>query len=53
MGDYSRAWRLFKDRFGLASYRDLPSNRFDEAVRFLQLQIASYTGQPSLLEDNP
>ena len=50
MGDYSRAWRLFKDRFGLASYRDLPSNRFDEAVRFLQLQIASYTGQPNLLD---
>jgi hypothetical protein len=48
MGDYRIAWRIFKDRFGLASYRDLPSNRYDEAVRFLQMQIAAYTGQPRL-----
>ena len=48
MGNYRAAWRLFKDRFGLASYRDLPSNRYDEAVRFLNMQIAAYTGQPLL-----
>lgn len=53
MGDYRRAWRVFKDRFGLASYRDLPSNRFEEAVRFLRVQIAAYTGRPVLLEESP
>jgi hypothetical protein len=50
MGNYRAAYRLFKDRFGLASYRDLPSCRFDEGVRFLRLQIAAYTGQPQLME---
>lgn len=48
MGNYPTAWRLFKDRFGLASYRDLPNNRFDEAVRFLRVQISAYTGKPLL-----
>lgn len=48
MGNYRRAWRLFNDHFNLASYRDLPSCRFDEAVRFLRVQIAAYTGQPLL-----
>ncbi|GAA4002138.1 hypothetical protein GCM10022631_10970 [Deinococcus rubellus] len=46
MGNYSAAWRLFKNRFGLASYRDLPSNRYDEAIRFLRVQISAYTGKP-------
>ena len=50
MGDYRRAWRMFKDRFGLASYRDLPNCQFDEGVHFLRLQIAAYTGQPSLMD---
>jgi DNA-damage-inducible protein D len=53
MGNYRAAWRLFKERFGLASYRDLPSCRFEEGVRFLRLQIAAYTGQPGLLEQVP
>lgn len=48
MGNYPTAWRLFKDRFGLASYRDLPNNRYDEAVRFLRVQISAYTGKPLL-----
>ncbi|CAM4161296.1 BRO family protein [Deinococcus marmoris] len=48
MGDYRRAWRLFKDRFGLASYRDLPSNQYEEGVRFLRLQIRAYTGNALL-----
>jgi hypothetical protein len=48
MGNYRRAWVLFNDRFGLASYRDLPRCKFDEAMRFLQVQITAYTGQPML-----
>ncbi|WP_407543807.1 hypothetical protein Q0M94_28405 (plasmid) [Deinococcus radiomollis] len=48
MGDYRTAWRIFKNHYNLASYRDLPSNRYEEAVRFLQMQIAAYTGQPRL-----
>lgn len=51
MGDYRRAWRLFNDRFSLASYRDLPNNRYEEGLRFLRLQISAYTGQPNLLEE--
>lgn len=50
MGDYRRAWRLFKDRFGLASYRDLPNSQFEEGVRFLRLQITAYTGQRPLMD---
>ncbi|GGL15604.1 antA/AntB antirepressor family protein [Deinococcus radiotolerans] len=48
MGDYGRAWRMFNNRFGLAGYRDLPRNRYDEGLRFLRLQITAYTGQPML-----
>lgn len=50
MGNYRRAWSLFNDHFGLASYRDLPTFRYEEAVRFLRIQIAAYTGQPLLSE---
>jgi prophage antirepressor-like protein len=45
MGNYAQAWRLFKDRYGLASYRDLPKRDFEGAMKFLRHQIASYTGQ--------
>jgi len=48
VGNYRRAWVIFNEHFGLASYRDLPSNRFDDGVRFLRMQIAAYTGQPLL-----
>lgn len=48
MGNYRRAWKMFNDRFDLASYRDLPRCKFDEAVHFLRMQIAAYTGQPML-----
>ncbi|WP_295823201.1 BRO family protein [uncultured Deinococcus sp.] len=48
MGAYDQAWRLFKGRFNLASYRDLPRNQFDEAIRFLNLQITAYSGEPLL-----
>lgn len=47
---FATAWNLFKRHFNLASYRDLPSTKFEEAKRFLELQIASYTqGQGVLL----
>lgn len=39
---YADAWRRFKNRFDVASYRDLPARLFDDAVQFLDLQIASY-----------
>lgn len=48
MGDYRRAWRLFKDRFQLASYRDLPRCQLNEALNFLRVQIASWQGAPLL-----
>ena len=51
MGSYKQAWGVFKQRFGLASYRDLPVNRYEEAVQFLRVQISAYTGRP-LLEIN-
>lgn len=51
MGNYQRAWRLFKDRFQLASYRDLPRCQLDDAVHFLRVQIAAWQGAP-LLEDD-
>lgn len=51
MGNYGRAWRLFNDHFGIASYRDLPTYRFEDAVRFLRVQIAAYTGT-ALLDVN-
>ncbi len=48
MGDYRRAYRLLYDRFNLASYRDCPNNRYEDAVRFVRVQIAAYTGTPLL-----
>lgn len=39
---YAEAWRRFKIRFDIASYRDLPARLFDDGVRFLDMQIASY-----------
>lgn len=46
---YSTAWNLFKDRFDLASYRDLPRTQFEEGIRFLTLQVDAYTGRPDPL----
>jgi prophage antirepressor-like protein len=45
VGNYSKGWRIFNEKFGLAGYGDLEDSRFDEAVRFLELQIAAYTGE--------
>jgi hypothetical protein len=52
MGDYRRGWRLFKDRLGLASYRDLPRCKFENSEHFLRVQIAAWGGT-SLLRDDP
>lgn len=49
LGNYRRGWGLFNQHFNLASYRDLPGSRFTEARRFLELQIAAYTGQERLV----
>lgn len=43
MGGYDKAWRLFKDRFDLASYRDLKRQHFADGVRFLERQIGAYS----------
>jgi len=45
MDSYPHAWQLFKTRFGLASYRDLPSCQYQEAVQFLESQLAMQTRQ--------
>lgn len=49
MESYPHAWRIFKNRYNLASYRDLPQCLYDDAVRFLQLQLAAYSDQPAPL----
>lgn len=43
---YAKAWRMFKDRFQLASYRDLPASQFDEGVEFLKAQLRAWDGAP-------
>lgn len=40
--NYQKAWSLFNNHFGLASYRDLPALKFDEAVYFLEHQVMAY-----------
>lgn len=47
MENYPQAWKIFKDRYHLASYRDLPQCQYDDAVHFLQMQLAAYPDQPS------
>ena len=47
MESYSHAWQIFKNRYHLASYRDLPQCQYDDAVCFLQMQLAAYSEQPS------
>lgn len=37
-----------KNEYTVRAYRDLPNNRFDEAVRFLKIQISAYTAVPML-----
>jgi hypothetical protein len=38
-------WRLFNERFGLSTYTDLPSARYDEAIQFIKAQYRGLTGQ--------
>lgn len=48
MGNYRRAWGLFRERFGLASYRDLPRSQFEAGVQFLDMQISAWQPSPLL-----
>jgi prophage antirepressor-like protein len=48
IGNYSRAYRLLHERFGIASYADLPNAEYANAIKFLQHQIAAYTDKPLL-----
>lgn len=41
---FRRCWAEFNARFGIATYTDLPANRFDEAVQFVQAQYRALTG---------
>lgn len=40
-----RAWMEFNARFGIASYTDLPADRFEEAVQFVKAQYRALTGE--------
>lgn len=39
-----KSWAEFNQRFGIASYTDLPASRFDEAVQFAKAQFRALTG---------
>ncbi len=39
-----KSWAEFNQRFGIASYTDLPASRFDEAVQFAKAQYRALTG---------
>jgi len=41
---FRRCWTEFNARFGIATYTDLPADRFDEAVQFVQAQYRALTG---------
>jgi hypothetical protein len=45
MGGHDKAWRSFKDRFQLASYRDLPRREFENGVKFLEHQSVAWGGK--------
>jgi hypothetical protein len=38
-------WRLFNERFGIATYTDLPAAQYDEAIAFVKEQYRTLTGQ--------
>ncbi|MDW8213230.1 MAG: hypothetical protein RMJ55_06720 [Roseiflexaceae bacterium] len=40
-----RAWAEFNARFGIATYTDLPADRFAEAVQFVNAQDHALTGE--------
>ncbi len=37
-------WRQFNQRFGISTYTDLPSARYDEAIQFIKQQYRAVTG---------
>jgi hypothetical protein len=39
-----KSWAEFNARFEIATYTDLPANRFDEAVQFVKNQYHALTG---------
>jgi hypothetical protein len=39
-----KSWTEFNARFGIATYTDLPADRFDEAVQFVKNQYRALTG---------
>jgi hypothetical protein len=42
--EIQKCWREFNARFGIATYTDLPTARFDEAVQFIKAQYLALTG---------
>jgi hypothetical protein len=40
-----KSWAEFNARFGIATYTDLPADRFDEAVQFVKNQYRVLTGE--------
>jgi hypothetical protein len=42
---HATCWATFKRAFVLASYEDLPVERYDEAVAFIQIEYRKLTGQ--------
>lgn len=46
---YSKAWGALKDRYGVAQYGDLPSAKFDDAMRFVRDMASAYEGPQALL----
>jgi len=38
-------WRLFNERFGIATYTDLPAALYDEAIAFVKEQYHALTGR--------
>lgn len=50
-GNYSRVYRDFHERYGLASYADLPRNRYEEALAYVNGRIAACQAGGALLEE--
>lgn len=46
--DFRRAWTAFKDHYGLAAYPDLPSGKYDDALRFISKMAAAYENPRAL-----
>jgi len=46
--EYGAVYGEFYRKFGIPSYRELPTRRFDEAIRFLTDWFAELTGQQGL-----